>query len=29
VRVRGDLFVVGRRLYQAFATVEPQQIDSA
>lgn len=28
VRVRGDLFVAGRRLYQAFATVEPQEIDS-
>jgi hypothetical protein len=26
--VRGDLFVAGRRLYQAFATVEPQEIDS-
>lgn len=29
VRVRGDLFVVGRRLYQVFATTEPPEIGSA
>jgi hypothetical protein len=29
VRVRGDLFVSGRRLYQAFATVSPTEVDSA
>ena len=29
VRVRGDLFVVGRRLYQVLATTEPQESDSA
>lgn len=29
VRVRGDLFVVGRRLYQVLATTEPQETDSA
>jgi len=28
VRVRGDLFVSGRRLYQAFATVSPTEVDS-
>jgi hypothetical protein len=28
-RVRGDLFVSGRRLYQVFATVEPTAIESA
>jgi hypothetical protein len=27
-RVRGDLFVAGRRLYQVFATVEPTAIES-
>jgi hypothetical protein len=27
-RVRGDLFVSGRRLYQVFATVEPTAIES-
>jgi hypothetical protein len=27
-RVRGDLFVSGRRLYQVFATVEPTEIES-
>jgi hypothetical protein len=29
VRVRGDLFVQGRRLYQVFATTKPQDIGSA
>jgi hypothetical protein len=29
VRVRGDLFVQGRRLYQVFATTKPQEIGSA
>jgi hypothetical protein len=29
VRVRGDLFVVGRRLYQVLATTEPEATDSA
>jgi hypothetical protein len=29
VRVRGDLFVVGRRLYQVLATTAPQETDSA
>jgi hypothetical protein len=29
VRVRGDLFVSGRRLYQVFATVKPTEIGSA
>lgn len=28
VRVRGDLFVDGRRLYQVFVTVSPQEIES-
>jgi hypothetical protein len=29
VRVRGHLYVVGRRLYQVFATVEPVESESA
>jgi hypothetical protein len=29
VRVRGDLFVVGRRLYQVLATTAPEDTDSA
>jgi hypothetical protein len=29
VRVRGDLFIAGRRLYQVFATTKPQEIGSA
>jgi len=29
VRVRGEFYVVGRRLYQVFATVHPQEIESA
>jgi hypothetical protein len=28
VRVRGDLFVVGRRLYQVLATTDPAETDS-
>lgn len=29
VRVRGEFYVSGRRLYQVFATVHPQEIESA
>lgn len=29
VRVRGEFYVAGRRLYQVFATVHPQDVESA